>query len=164
MVLPQFEHVFYPASVSRPGPDRIIAAQIAGAAARHAQSWQLTAAEEAVAVAELTAAAVGRADLLAKQAGIALGLREGRPDAARYRQIADLCIAAGADEALIGPWIGIGRQRAAAAAAVSRTGRPPGGLLRARGYGSVMSRASSARCSADRFRRRRRAEWVTSSP
>lgn len=114
MALPQFEHLFYPAPMSRPGPDRIIAAQIAGAAARHAQGWQLTAAEEAAAVAELAAAAAGRADLLAEHAGTALGFGEGRPDAARYRQIADLCIAAGADEALIGQWIRVGQQRAAA--------------------------------------------------
>jgi hypothetical protein len=150
--------------MSRPGPDRIIAAQIAGAAARHAQGWQLTAAEEAAAVAELAAAAAGRADLLAEHAGTALGFGEGRPDAARYRQIADLCIAAGADEALIGQWIRVGQQRAAAAAAVPHTGLPPGGLMPVPGYGSVMRRASSVRCSGVRFWRRRRADCVRSPP
>jgi len=80
-------------------------------------------------VAELTAAAAGRADLLAERAGTALGFGEGRPDAARYRQIAELCIAAGADPALIERWIKVGRERAAAAEAIPYTGLPPGGLL-----------------------------------
>jgi len=103
-------------------------ALIAGAAARHAQAW-LTAEEEAAAIAELAQAAAGRADLLAERAGTALGFGEGRPDAARYRQVAELCIAAGADPALIEPWIRVGRERAAAAAAIPYTGLPPGGLL-----------------------------------
>ena len=80
-------------------------------------------------MAELTEAAAGRADLLAERAGTALGFGEGRPDAARYRQVAELCIAAGADPALIEPWIRVGRERAAAAAAIPYTGLPPGGLL-----------------------------------
>ncbi len=112
-----------------PDPDRLRYAQIAGAVARHALGWRLTADEETVAVAELTEAAAGRADLLAERAGTALGFGEGRPDAARYRQIAELCIAAGADPALIEPWIRVGRERAAAAAAIPYTGLPPGGLL-----------------------------------
>jgi hypothetical protein len=115
--------------MSSPDPDRLRYAQIAGAVARHALGWRLTAAEEAVAVAELTEAAAGRADLLAERAGTALGFGEGRPDAARYRQIAELCIAAGADQALIERWIKTGRERAAAAAAIPYTGLPPGGLL-----------------------------------
>jgi len=90
---------------------------------------RLTADEEATAIAELTEAAGGRADLLAERAGTALGFGEGRPDGARYRQIAELCIAAGADQALIERWIKVGRERAAAAAAIPYTGLPPGGLM-----------------------------------
>src|SRR5579859_39772 len=115
--------------MSSPDPDRLRYARIAGAAARHAQGWRLTAAEEAAAVAELTEAAAGRADLLAERAGTALGFGEGRPDAARYQQIAELCIAAGADRSLIEPWIKVGRDRAATASAIPYTGLPGGGLL-----------------------------------
>src|SRR5689334_17260370 len=86
--------------MTSPDPDRLRYAQIAGAVARHALGWRLTADEEAAAVAELAEAAAGRADLLAERAGTALGFGEGRPDAARYRQIAELCIAAGADRRL----------------------------------------------------------------
>jgi hypothetical protein len=129
MALPYFEHLFYHACMISPDPDRLRYAQIAGAVARHALGWRLTADEEAVAVAELAEAAAGRADLLAERAGTALGFGEGRPDAARYRQIAELCIAAGADQSLIERWIKVGRDRAAAAAAIPYTGLPPGGLL-----------------------------------
>src|SRR5690348_8414040 len=115
--------------MNSPDPDRLRYAQIAGAAARHAQGWRLTADEEVRAIAELTEAAAGRADLLAERAGTALGFGEGRPDAARYQQIAELCIAAGADQALIERWINIGRERAAAVAAIPYTGHPPGGLI-----------------------------------
>jgi len=115
--------------MNSPDPDRLRYAQIAGAAARHAQGWRLTADEEARAIAELTEAAGGRADLLAERAGTALGFGEGRPDAARYQQIAELCIAAGADQALIERWINVGRERAAAVAAIPYTGHPPGGLM-----------------------------------
>jgi hypothetical protein len=115
--------------MTSPDPDRLRYAQIAGAVARHALGWRLSSDEETVAVAELAEAAAGRADLLAERAGTALGFGEGRPDAARYRQIAELCIAAGADPALIERWIKVGRERAAAAAAIPYTGLPPGGLL-----------------------------------
>src|SRR5262249_57137799 len=94
------------------GPARPGSAAAAGPAARHAQAW-LTAEQEAAAVAELRQAAAGRSDLLAECAGTALGFGEGGQDAARYRQIAELCIAAGADKALIGRWIATGRERAA---------------------------------------------------
>ncbi len=127
--LPPVEHRFYPAGMTSPDPDRLRYAQIAGAAARHAQTW-LTAEQEAAAVAEQEAAAVaelaqaaaGRADLLAECAGTALGFGEGGQDAARYRQIAELCIAAGADRSLIGRWIAVGRERAAAARARPHAG------------------------------------------
>jgi len=115
--------------MTSPDPDRLRYARIAGAVARHALGWRLTAEEEAVAVAELAEAAAGRTDLLAERAGTALGFGEGRPDAARYRQVAELCIAAGADPALIERWIKVGRERAATAAAIPYTGLPPGGLL-----------------------------------
>jgi len=104
-----------------PDLDRLQYAQIAGAAARHARAW-LTADEEAMAVAELKQAAAGRADLLAECAGTALGFGEGGQDAARYRQIAELCIAAGADQTLIDRWIAVGRQRAAIARAMPHAG------------------------------------------
>jgi len=129
MVLPIFERVFYHLPMNSPDPDRLRYAQIAGAAAKHAQGWRLTADEEAAAITELAEAAAGRADLLAERAGTALGFGEDRPDAGRYQQIAELCIAAGADQALIERWIKIGRERAAAVAAIPYTGLPPGGLL-----------------------------------
>jgi hypothetical protein len=144
-----------------PDPDRLRYAQIAGAAARHAHGWRLTAAEEAAAIAELAQAAAGRADLLAERAGTALGFGEGRPDAARYQQIAELCIAAGADRALIERWIKVGRERAAAAAAIPYTGLPPGGLMprhgaprapsstRQPGFRPAAARARAPRDAAD---------------
>jgi hypothetical protein len=118
---------FYPAWMTSPDPDRLRYAQIAGAAARHAQAW-LTAEQEAAAVAELRQAAGGRTDLLAECAGTALGFGEGGQDAARYRQIAELCIAAGAEQTLIGRWIDIGRERAASAQAMPHAGPPAPGL------------------------------------
>src|SRR6185437_204751 len=108
--LAAIEHRFYPAGMTSPDPDRLRYAQIAGAAARHAQAW-LTAEQETAAVAEL-----------AECAGTALGFGEGGPDAARYRQIAELCLAAGADPSLIGRWIAVGRERAAAARARPHAG------------------------------------------
>ncbi len=119
--LPSVEHRFYPAGMTSLDPDRLRYAHIAGAAARHAQAW-LTAEQEAAAVAELAQAAAGRADLLAECAGTALGFGEGGQDAARYRQIAELCIAAGADRSLIGRWVAVGRERAAAARARPHAG------------------------------------------
>lgn len=105
-------------------PDRIRYAQVAGAAARYAQGRRLTAAEEAAAIAELTQAAAGRADLLAERAGTALGFSDGGLETARNRQIAELCIAAGADQTLIDRWIAAGRELAAAAAAMPYASRP----------------------------------------
>lgn len=117
--------------MTSPDPDRLRYAQIAGAAARHAQTWltaeqeaAAAAEQEAAAVAELAQAAAGRADLLAECAGTALGFGEGGQDTARYRQIAELCIAAGADRSLIGRWIAVGRERAAAARARPHAGPP----------------------------------------
>ena len=68
------------------------------------------------AVAELQQAAAGWAALLAECAGLALGYGEHQPGAARYRHIAELCVAAGVDQTLVEAWILAGRQRASAAA------------------------------------------------
>jgi hypothetical protein len=51
--------------------------------------------------------------------GLALGYGEHQLDAARYRQIADMCIAAGVDQTLIEAWIEVGRPRATTAAAIT---------------------------------------------
>ena len=77
----------------------------------------------AAAVTELRQAAAGRTDLLAECAGTALGFGEGGQDAAQYRQIAELCIAAGADQKLIERWIAVWRQRADIARAMPHAGR-----------------------------------------
>lgn len=96
-------------------PDRLQYLEIAGAAAHHAHGWQLSGEEEAAAIAEIRQAAAGRVDLLAERAGTALGYADVGCDAARCRQIAKLCIAAGADQALIERWVVTGRERAAPA-------------------------------------------------
>lgn len=101
------------------GSDRLQYLEIAGAAARHAHGGRLTAEEHAGAVAEIRRAAGGRADLLAERAGTALGYADVGCDAARCRQIAQLCIAAGADQSLIERWVMVGRERAAPAAAAT---------------------------------------------
>jgi hypothetical protein len=62
----------------------------------HVQGRRLTAEEAATAVAELKHAAAGWAAVLAECAGLVLGYGENEFDASRYRQIAELCIAAGA--------------------------------------------------------------------
>jgi hypothetical protein len=102
--------------MATPDPDRLLYAQICGICARHASGGPLTARQEAAAVAELTAEAGGRTDLLAERAGTALGFGERQYDAGRYRRMAALCVAAGADEALIGQWVQVSRDRAATAA------------------------------------------------
>jgi hypothetical protein len=98
-------------------PGRILVTPATLPATPPAPSWQLTAGEEATAVAELQQAAPRWAALLAECAGLALGYGEHHRDAARYRQITDLCIAAGADPTVIEAWIEVGRQRASTAAA-----------------------------------------------
>ena len=94
-------------------PDRVRYAKIAEAAARYVQGPQSTAGEDAAAIAELAHAAAGRIDLLAERAGTALGFSEGGLEPVRNRQIAQLCIAAGADKALMERWIAVGRELAA---------------------------------------------------
>jgi hypothetical protein len=67
-------------------------------------------------VAELREIAGGRPDLLAEQAGLLLGYREGAIDEAHARAAVLFLIRAGADEALIPAWAMEGRRRAAEAA------------------------------------------------
>jgi hypothetical protein len=55
---------------------------------------------------------------------VALGYGEHQPDAAHCRHMAELRVAAGADQTLIGRWIEAGRQRAATGA-IPDTGLPP---------------------------------------
>jgi hypothetical protein len=111
--------VFDPGQVNqdRPGPDadRLLVAQITGEARYHARWRDLTADEEAAAVAALRELAAGRADLLAEVAGVMEGASGGRLDEPFARSAARLCRLAGADEALIPAWIAEGRRRAGAA-------------------------------------------------
>ena len=112
--------------------DRIIVAQIAGAASRRARTHPLTQAELQDAIAELAMVADGRADLLAEHAGLAIGCHEGDLDEAHHLRAAQLCVNAGADTSLIPRWIEEGRRRAAAAAAKRHrrlTTRPARGAL-----------------------------------
>lgn len=114
--------------MTSPDVDSLLYGRIAGTAARHAPGWRPGGQENAAAIAALAEVADGRADLLAKCAGLALGYGERQPEAAHYQRMAELCIAAGADTTLIQRWIDIGRHRAAiAAAAVPYTGLPPSG-------------------------------------
>jgi hypothetical protein len=105
--------------MSRLAPDRVLATPATLPATLPAPSWRLTADEEAAAAAELQHAAAGWAALLAECAGLALGYGEHQCDAARYRQITGLCMAAGADQTLVEAWIQVGRQRASTAAALT---------------------------------------------
>ena len=107
-----------------PEADRILVAQLTGEARHHAKWRPLTEQEEAVALAELRALAVGRADLLAEVAGIFEGTSEGELDEPLARSAARLCREAGADPEAIPAWVEEGRRRAANAR------RPPftGGL------------------------------------
>jgi hypothetical protein len=89
--------------------------QAAGLATRLAPNRWLTADPEATAVAGLRGAAPGLVTLLAECAGLVLGYGEHQCDAARYREIVELCLAAGVDQTFIEAWIEVGRQRAGAA-------------------------------------------------
>jgi hypothetical protein len=101
-----------PTCASRPG-DRGSPSRRVSCRECAARGGRLTAEEEAAAIAEIRHAAAGRADLLAERAGIALGYTDPGCDAARCRQIAKLCIAAEADQALMEHRIMTGRKRAA---------------------------------------------------
>ena len=86
------------------GPDRLLVAEITGEA-RHRARWRpLTDEEEADALAELRTLAGGRADLLARVAGIFEGTSEGEPDEPLARSAARLCRMAGADADAIPGW------------------------------------------------------------
>jgi hypothetical protein len=102
--------------------DRLTSARIAAITRRHARGRPLTGAEEAAALAELAEVADGRVDLLAEEAGLAIGFHDRDTDAPVYLQIAQLCIKAGADTSLISRWIEEGRRRAAAASRPRFTG------------------------------------------
>ena len=97
----------------RPGPDRILVAQLTGTARHHARWRDLTGDEQAAAVRELRDLAAGRADLLAQVAGIFEGTSEGEPDEPLARSAARLCRMAGADADAIPGWIEEGRRRSA---------------------------------------------------
>ena len=62
----------------RPQADRILAAKISGEAEHHAKGRELTADEQAAAVAALRGPAGGRADLLAEVCGVMEGASEGK--------------------------------------------------------------------------------------
>ena len=113
------EYVFYSDLMSMLALDRLLVTPTTGPATLPAWGWRLMPEEEATAVAELTQAGAGWAALLAECAGLALGYGEHQFDATRYRQIAELCIAAGVDETLVEAWIEVGRQRASTAAALT---------------------------------------------
>jgi hypothetical protein len=112
-----------------PGRDRLLAAQITATAIRHAGWGGLSETRTATGAAELREVAGGRGDLLAEVAGLALGTAEGKGAEyqARGQAIAELCRAAGADEALIPRWTQIGRERAEQASVppFSRPGHAP---------------------------------------
>jgi hypothetical protein len=92
--------------------DRILLAQITGTAHRHASSLGTAGQHRAAALADLADLAAGRSDLLAECAGIAIGCHEGDLDEVRYLSVAQLCIEAGADQAVVPRWIAEGRRRA----------------------------------------------------
>jgi hypothetical protein len=95
--------------------DRVLVAELYGEARHHAKWRDLTAAEEATAVAGLRELAGGRGDLLAEVAGILEGAREGELDEPLARQAAMLCRHAGADPEAMPGWITEGRRRRAVA-------------------------------------------------
>jgi len=66
--------------MNSPSSDRLLYVRIIGTAAKHAPVWRLGGQAKAVAIAELAEAADGRADLLAKCAGLALGYGERQPE------------------------------------------------------------------------------------
>ena len=104
-------------------PDRILLAQITGAASRYARQPRLSGLAREAAVAELAAVASGRRDLLAEHAGIIVGAHEGDLDEERYLRTAQLCIDAGADVTQIPRWIAEGRRRARDTQARRSSGR-----------------------------------------
>lgn len=100
---------------NRPEADRLLVARLMGTAKHHAKWRELTEDEEAAAAAELRELAAGRADLLAKVAGIEEGASEGEPDEPPARQAAMLCRKAGTNLKAIPAWIEERRRRRAEA-------------------------------------------------
>jgi hypothetical protein len=108
----------------QPEQDRLTLARIAGIVGRHCRTGALNEAERRAAIAELSAEAGGRVDLLAQHAGLALGLSQslslGSPDgaaemlSAQHALEAELCLEAGADESQVPYWAELCRRRAAA--------------------------------------------------
>jgi hypothetical protein len=113
------EYKFYIRCVSSLTSDRLLATKGTEAGTSPVPRQQLTVGEAASAVAGLKQAATGWAALLAECAGLALGYGEHQFDADRYRQIAELCIAAGVDRALVEAWIEVGRRRASTATGIA---------------------------------------------
>ncbi len=107
------------ASMRGTAPGLLLVTQPPAPAPDAAQNRRLTAEEAATAVPEPKHAAAGWAALLAECAGLVLGYGENQFDATRYRQIAELCIAAGVDETLSEAWIEVGRQRASTTATLT---------------------------------------------
>lgn len=89
--------------------DRILCAWIEGTARYLATDATVT---DADAAAELRALAAGRADLLAEVAGVSLGFSAGDPTSYVTRRIAELCIAAGADQDEVEQWVAVVQTRA----------------------------------------------------
>ena len=95
--------------------DLIVCARLTRTALGLAAPARLTGPARDQAVVQLAGTAPGRTDLLARCAGLAVGLHEGAPDEDRYLRAAQLCIDAGADTALINAWIAEGRRTRRAA-------------------------------------------------
>ena len=92
----------------RPQAGRILVAKISGEAEHRAKRRELTADEEAAAVAALRGLAGGRADLRAGVCGVMAGASEGEPREPLARQAAELCRKAGACPEAIPRWIAEG--------------------------------------------------------
>jgi hypothetical protein len=106
--------------------DRVLLAQISGAARHLAWSGLDTREQWNAAVCELRQVANGRVDLLGELAGVSLGVGESQLDGDVYERIAELCLEAGADREKLDHWIEVGRSRAAHA----RIAPTPGALRR----------------------------------
>ena len=102
----------------RPQADRI-----SGAAEHHAKRRELTADEEAAAVAALRELA-GRADLLGEACGVMEGASEGQLHEPQARQAAEPCRKASADPEAIPRWIAEGEQAAGCRAEAAVLWRP----------------------------------------
>lgn len=90
-------------------------ARISSIAQRYGRWGDMDEAQKAVGAAELREIAGDRSDLLAEVAGVSLGSAEGKgPEYETQGQaVAELCLAAGADESLMPEWIAEGKRRAA---------------------------------------------------